>query len=41
MKLSDYHLKTFVEHGFVVIEDFYPEEKRARIATAVRQDLPP
>ena len=41
MKLSDDHLKTFVEQGFVVIEDFYPEEKRARIATAVRQDLPP
>ena len=41
MKLSDDHLKTFAEQGFVVIEDFYPEVKRARIAAAVRQDLPP
>ena len=41
MKLSDYHFRTFEEQGFVVIENFYPEEKRARIATAIRKDLPP
>ena len=41
MKLADDHLQTFKAQGFVVIEDFYPEEKRARIAAAVRKDLPP
>ena len=40
MKLSDEHLKTYHEQGFVVIENFYPEEKRARIAAAVRKQLP-
>lgn len=41
MKLTDDHLRTFEAQGFVVIEDFYPEEKRARIAQALRKDLPP
>lgn len=41
MKLSDDHLQTFDAQGFVVVEDFYPEEQRAAIATAIRQTLPP
>ena len=40
MKLSDDHLQTFKEQGFVVVENFYPEEKRAEIAAAVRRTLP-
>ena len=40
MKLSDDHLRTFEEQGFVVVEDFYPEEKRARIVAALRKTLP-
>ena len=40
MKLSDDHFSTFEEQGFVVVENFYPEEKRARIAAAIRKDLP-
>jgi len=41
MKLSDEHFKTFVKQGFVVVEDFYPEEQRTQIAAAVRQTLQP
>ncbi len=41
MKLSDDHLNTFVEQGFVVVEDFYPEEKRVRIVAALHETLPP
>ncbi|MEE2710506.1 MAG: hypothetical protein VYA69_13025 [Gemmatimonadota bacterium] len=41
MKLSDEHLKAFHDQGFVVVEDFYPEDKRAQIASAVRKQLPP
>ena len=41
MKLSDDHLKTFEEEGFVVVENFYEEEQRVRIATAMRQTIPP
>ena len=41
MKLTDDHFQTFVEQGFVVVEDFYPEERRAQIAAAIRQTLPP
>ena len=41
MKLSEDHVRTFDEQGFVVVENFYPEEKRARIAAAIREDLPP
>lgn len=41
LKLSSEHLNAFNEQGFVVIEDFYPEEKRSRIAAAVRAQLPP
>lgn len=41
MKLSDDHLNTFAEQGFVVVENFYEEEKRARIAAALRQTIPP
>lgn len=41
MKLSDDHLRTFEEQGFVVVENFYPEEKRAHIAATLRKTLPP
>lgn len=41
MKLSAGHLKTFHEQGYVVVENFYPEDKRAQIASAVRKQLPP
>ena len=41
MELSDEHFKIFVAQGFVVVENFYPEERRAQIAAAVRQTLPP
>ena len=41
MKLSDDHLQTFEEQGFVVVENFYEEEKRVRIAAALRETLPP
>ena len=40
MKLSDEHLNTFEEQGFVVIENFYPEEKRVRIVAALQKTLP-
>ena len=40
MKLTDAHFQTFIDQGFVVVEDFYPEEKRAAIAAAVRRTLP-
>ena len=41
MKLTDDHFQTFVEQGFVVVENFYPEQRRAQIAAAIRQTLPP
>jgi hypothetical protein len=41
MKLSDEHFDTFREQGYVVVESFYPEEKRASIAAAIRRSLPP
>ena len=41
MKLTDDHFQTFVEQGFVVVEDFYPEERRAQIAEGIRRTLPP
>jgi hypothetical protein len=41
MQLTDEHLATFHEQGFLVVESFYPEEKRARIATAIRETHPP
>ena len=41
MKLTDDHLRTFLAEGFVVVEEFYPEERRAQIAAAVRRTLPP
>ncbi len=41
MKLSDDYLRNFEEQGFVVVENFYPEEKRWHIAAAIRRDLPP
>lgn len=41
MKLSDDHLKTFEDDGFVVVENFYEEEQRARIAAALRETIPP
>jgi len=41
MQLSDEHLETFHEQGFVVIENYYPEKKRASIAAAIRESHPP
>ena len=41
MQLTDEHLETFDEQGFLVVENFYPEEKRARIAAAFRETHPP
>ena len=41
MTLSDNHLKTYQEQGFVVVENFYEEEKRACIAAALRETMPP
>ena len=41
MKLTDDHFQTFVEQGFVVVEDFYPEERRAQIAAGHPPDSPP
>ena len=41
MQLTDDHFNTFIDQGFVVVENFYPEEQRAQIAAAVRQTLPP
>ncbi len=41
MRLTDSHLTTFEEQGFVVVENFYEEEKRARIAAALRETIPP
>ena len=41
MKLSNEHLRTFEEQGFVVLENYYSEEKRVAIAAAVRKTLPP
>lgn len=40
MKLSDEYLKIFEEQGFVVVENFYPEEKRVRIVAALQKTLP-
>ena len=41
MKLTDDHLQTFVEQGFVAVENFYPEQRRAQIAAAIRRTLLP
>jgi len=41
VKLSDADFETFLRQGFVVVENFYPEEQRAAIAAAIRQTLPP
>ena len=41
MKLTDAHLDAFHQQGYVTVENFYPEEKRAAIAAAIRQQLPP
>ena len=41
MLLTEDHYRTFKKQGFVVVEDFYPEERRASIAAAVREALPP
>ena len=40
MQLGDGHLDIFHEQGYVCVEDFYPEEKRAEIAAEVRKQLP-
>ena len=37
MKLTDAHLDAFHQQGYVTVENFYPEEKRAAIAAAIRQ----
>ena len=41
MKLTDDHFRTFLDQGFVVVEDFYPEERRAEIAEGLRRTHPP
>jgi len=41
MKLSNEHLRIFEEQGFVVINNYYPEEKRYAISQAVRRTLLP
>jgi hypothetical protein len=41
MKLSDEHIETFHQQGYVVVENFYPEEKWSAIAANIRQQLPP
>ena len=41
MRLADDHLKTYEEQGFVVVENYYEEEERARIAAALRELIPP
>ncbi len=41
MQLTGKHLESFHEQGFVVVENFYPEKKRARIAAAIRETHPP
>jgi len=41
MQLTDDHYRDFLEQGYVVIENFYLEEKRALIATTLRKILPP
>ena len=41
MKMTADHHNTFMDQGYVVVEDFYPEEKRAAIAAALRKQLLP
>lgn len=41
MKLSNEHLATFEEQGFVIIQNYYPEETREDISNAIRKTLPP
>ena len=41
MKLTDEHLDSFHEQGYVVVENFYPEDKRAEIAEEARRQIPP
>ena len=41
MKLTDQHLETFHEQGYVCVENFYPEEMRARISSEIREQMPP
>ncbi len=41
MQLDDSHYEAFMEQGYVVVEGFYPEEKRARIAALLRRIMPP
>ena len=40
MRLGDEHLDIFHKQGYVYVEDFYPEAKRAEIAAEVRKQLP-
>ena len=40
MKLTDEHLETFHEQGYVVVEDFYPESQWQEIVAEVRAQLP-
>ena len=39
--LTPEHLDQFLQRGYVVIEDAYPEPLRAELAVAIRHDLPP
>ena len=41
MRLDDSHFEAFMEQGYAVVEGFYPEEKRARIAALLRRIMPP
>ena len=41
MKLSNEYLKLFEEQGFVVINNYYPEEKRQAISQAIWRTLLP
>ena len=41
MQLSKEYYAAFMEQGFVTVENFYPDEKRDRIAAALRRIMPP
>ena len=41
MQLDDSHYEAFMEQGYVMVEGFYPEEMRARIAALLRRIMPP
>tara|TARA_B100000686_G_scaffold251804_1_gene262332 strand:- start:133 stop:951 length:819 start_codon:yes stop_codon:yes gene_type:complete len=41
MQLQDKHYTEFLEQGYTVVENFYPEKTRTRIATELRKKMPP